>query len=332
MRRPALFFATVMFLLLIGACIPVTPPTFRGTFYEDLARHYAPVIYQGAATDQDFITRVNFDGDWVGNNNWENQPTGDLSAYVYYSVIETETHWFIFYSLFHPRDYEPHPCEQGGCHENDLESIQLAVLKDGSTYGRLQAMETLAHNDIYLYPLDEAVGPGYLKVDGPLQVEDGRPVIFVETYGHGIRGRPVGMRKGTVIYRVGEQAERPSDINDEATYALRPIYDDLWQRRHQVGPGRLFDRPFFYGLDLIPAAFDGDNWGADKANTPWGYAQARDFKLHVGDWFLDPAKAMSFHATFPQPFSHRYLFNPYLADLRLLSASGESLRGKGARE
>jgi hypothetical protein len=72
--------------------------------YEDLARHYAPVIRQGAITDQDYITALDFDGDWVGNNNWENQPTGDLSAYVYYSVIESETHWFIFYSLFHPRD------------------------------------------------------------------------------------------------------------------------------------------------------------------------------------------------------------------------------------
>jgi hypothetical protein len=31
-----------------------------------LAQHYASVIYQGTASDQDYITTVNFDGDWIG--------------------------------------------------------------------------------------------------------------------------------------------------------------------------------------------------------------------------------------------------------------------------
>ena len=61
----------------------------------ELARHYAPIIYQGAASDQDFITAVNFDGDWIGNNNWEHQPDGVLRAFVYDAVIETETHWYL---------------------------------------------------------------------------------------------------------------------------------------------------------------------------------------------------------------------------------------------
>ncbi len=321
--------ALMLLVVLAAGCVPVTPPPLAPSDeYFDLAFHYAPIIYHGAATDQDFITRVDFDGDWVGNNNWENQPTGDLSAYVYYSVIETETHWFIFYSLFHPRDYEKHPCEQGGCHENDMESIQLAVLKDGSRYGHLQAMATLAHGDIFLYPADDAVGDGFLKADGRVVFEEGRPVIYVETYGHGIHGRPKGLEGGTIVYRVGRTAQKPQGINGEVTYALLPIYDELWARRDSVGAGKTFDKLFFYGRNRIPAAFDGDTWGEDKANTPWGYDQARGFKLHRGDWFLDPAKAMSFHATFPEPFSHRYVFNPYLADLNLLSETGESTRGR----
>lgn len=134
-------------------------------FYESLARHYAPIIRQGAASDQDYITALDFDGDWISNNNWENQPTGDLSAYVYYSVIESKTHWFLFYSLFHPRDYTYENCTtSGGCHENDLESIQLTVEKDGTPFGKPKALETLAHDSIYLYTFDETVGSGFLRV------------------------------------------------------------------------------------------------------------------------------------------------------------------------
>ncbi len=91
--------------LLLGCAgpTPAPPPTPQPpASHRELARRYAPVIHQGAASTQDFITAVDFDGDWVGNNNWENQPTGDLSAHVYYSVVETETHWFLFYAIFPP--------------------------------------------------------------------------------------------------------------------------------------------------------------------------------------------------------------------------------------
>ena len=318
---------------LLVACRPSLAPGNQEVDDLALATYYAPVIYQGVATDQDYITRVDFDGDWISNNNWEHQPTGDLSAYVYYSVIETESHWFIFYSLFHPRDYESKPCDEvNGCHENDMESIQLAILKDGSRYGRLQAMETLAHGDIYLYVADENVQPGYLDITGPVLMEGNRPVVYVETYGHGIYGHKLDLKPGVVVYRVGEEAERPAGMNTQAHYRLLPIYEELWSRRESIGPGQTFDRPFFYGPNVIPAAFDGDDYGMDKANTPWGYDQATGFKLHRGDWFLDPAKAMGFHAHYPEPFSRRYVSNPYLQDLNLLSPEGESTRGNPSGE
>ncbi len=312
----AIFSLFVLGVMLVACAPRLTSRQQVADRHADLAYHYAPVIYQGAATDQDYITRVDFDGDWISNNNWENQPTGDLSAYVYYSVVETETHWFLFYSLFHPRDYVAGSCEEGGCHENDLESLQLAVFKDGSRYGQLQAMETLAHGDIFLYSAHDQVRGGFLKVDGEVTFEGERPVVYVETYGHGIYGRPKNLVGGLVVYRVGQKAERPASITDEVTYALLPIYEELWSRRHSMGTGQTFDRLFFYAGYRLPAAFDGDTWGADKANTPWGYDQARGFRLHRGDFFLDPAKAMSYHATFPAPFSRRYVYNPYLTDIR----------------
>ena len=294
--------------------LPTPPPS-----YEELVCHYAPVIHQGAASDQDYITAVDFDGDWVGNNNWENQPTGDLSARVYYSVAETETHWFLFYALFHPRDYTRDPCEKSdGCHENDLESVQVVVAKDDTSVGHLQAVETLAHSHIYLYTADRSVGGSFLEVRGSIQLEGTHPVVYVETYGHGIYGQRKILLPRGVVYRVGEQAETPESLkDDDVSYQLVPIYDTLWAHRDEIGPGQAFDQSFDYRGHTLPAAIDGEDYGQDKANTPWGYNQETGSVLSRGDWFLDPAKALAYHANFDGEFSLTYLYNAYQADLGL---------------
>ena len=287
--------------------------------YADLARHYAPVIYQGAASDQDYITAADMDGDWIGNNNWENQPSGDLSAHVYSSVIESESHWFLFYSLYHPRDYTDEPCqESNGCHENDMESLQVVVAKDGTSYGRPVALLTLAHSHIYLYPIGDAVKKGTLRLQVEAQFEDGHPQVWVETYGHGIYGKASILVPGKITYRAGDRAEIPDDIHDDdVRYELVSIYDSLWQHRAEIGTGKLFDRPFDYRGHTLPASFDGADWGEDKANPPWAYNQDIGETLLRGDFFLDPAKALSAFATVQGELSHTYLFNPFLADLGL---------------
>lgn len=287
--------------------------------HEELARHYAPEIHHGVASDQDFITAVDFDGDWVSNNNWENQPGGDLSAHVYYSVIETGTHWFLFYSLFHPRDYTDDPCEDsGGCHENDMESIQLVVRKDGSSFGQLQAVETLAHGDINLFPAGDGVRGNFLMPRSKAKLEGSHPIVYVETYGHGIYAQRKILVPNRMVYRAGDQARVPQDMADkDVAYALVPIYDTLWQHRDEIGPGKAFDTPFDYRGQTLPAAFDGENYGKDRANPPWGYDQAIGDTLQRGDWFLDPARALLYHAEFEGEFSTEYLYNPYLDDLGL---------------
>ena len=297
-----------------AATLPASPPS-----YEDLAFYYAPVIHQGVASDQDFIVAVDFDGDWVGNNNWENQPTGDLSACVYYSVVKTETHWFLFYSLFHPRDYTSDPCaESDGCHENDMESIQVVVAKDSTQFGHLQAVETLAHSHIYLYTADQSVEENFLKVKASARLEGERPVVYVETYGHGIYGQRKILVPHAVVYRVGERAEVPESLgDDDVSYQLVSIYETLWAHRDEIGPGQAFDQPFDYRGHILPATFDGEDYGTDKANTPWGYNQETGDTLSRGDWFLDPAKALAYHANFGD-FSLEYVYNPYLADLGLM--------------
>jgi hypothetical protein len=306
-----------------GAPIPAPPVADEPPAgHEELARRYAPVIYQGAASDQDYITAVDFDGDWIGNNNWENQPSGDLAAYVYYAVVETESHWFLFYALFHPRDYTEEPCEQSdGCHENDMEALQVVVAKDGTAYGRPQALLTLAHSHIYLFPFDATVKRGALRPRANATLEDGHPAVWVETYGHGISGKREILLPGTVVYRVGDRAEVPEGIKDkDVAYELVSIYDTLWQRRSDVGPGRLFDNPFDYRGQVLPASFDGEDWGEDKANAPWGYNQEIGEVLLRGDFFLDPARALAYFATLEGGVSRTYVHNPFLDDLGLEGA------------
>lgn len=210
---------TMLLVLMVGLAFPFrsswSAPEGDEQFYESLAIHYAPVVRQGVVSEQDYITALDFDGDWIGNNNWENMPHFEIRAYVYYSVIESKTHWFIFYSLFHPRDYTLEDCAiSGGCHENDLESIQLTVEKDGTLFGKPKALETLAHDSIYLYIFDKSVGSGFLRVTGIAELEDGHPLIYVEALGHGIYGH-IGIASAMVGHLID-----PS--NTESTCCRRP--------------------------------------------------------------------------------------------------------------
>jgi hypothetical protein len=164
-------------------------PTNTSQFYRRLAYFHAPINFQdtevrGESQDQgnpasvdqpiqrrgDFIHRFDFDGDWNGLNNWANiaaRPPIDhrkderVRAYMYYSVVETASHYFIVYSSFHAQDREPR-CSDAECHENDLEG-GLHLIKKGlenGGMGTLWLMMYLAHDDWYTYltPAGRAAG------------------------------------------------------------------------------------------------------------------------------------------------------------------------------
>src|SRR5262244_2255649 len=151
------------------------PSNNSNEFYRKLAFFHAPILFQdtevrgqsqdegnAASVDQpiqrrgDFPIRFDFDGDWNGLNNWANfakRPPADKNkdamarAFIYYSVVETETHYFINYCAYHAQDREPR-CTDVECHENDLEG-GLHVIKKGpenSGMGTLWMMMYLAHD------------------------------------------------------------------------------------------------------------------------------------------------------------------------------------------
>jgi len=303
-----------------------------------LVEHYSPFIAQETwfQPKSDYLARFDFDGDWEGDNNWDNGETGTSQAYVHYAVMETSTHWFLVYNFFHPRDYSD-KCVVGTCHENDNEGLILTVQKDGSAFGRLLTMETLAHNNIYSYVNDRRVRSNLHNPDGDMQLyQDSHPIIFIESGGHGVfgygdhhapysRDQDVFTSGTGVTYIYKGVAERPRHANDRNVgYELLPIYDNWWVRANQSTNNRTFDAYFVYQpyggrptppLDRISGSFYGRKFATNSAKPFWGWHDVRTAKRQVlapGQWGLDPAYGVSQNLRMPQPFSLEYTFNPYL--------------------
>ncbi|MBX5495402.1 MAG: hypothetical protein IRZ15_08700 [Bryobacteraceae bacterium] len=253
--------------------------------------------------------------------------------------METKSHWFLIYNLFHPRDYSD-KCVAGSCHENDNEGLILTVAKDGTEFGRLQVMETLAHNNVYTYVADDRISSGIHDIDGMVELHEGRPVVFVESGGHGIYGSASktdrfqlgamtfpGGTGVTYIYKgVAEHPRHPDARN--VGYELLSIYDHWWTRANR-GAGwkeRTFDQFFVYRpfggrpgvpFDAIAGSFLGRKHASNSAKPFWGWHDTLTLRrkvLNVGQWALDPAYAISVGLRMPNPalFSTDYVCNPYL--------------------
>ncbi len=305
------------------------PTAEQSQFYEQLAIFWAPVILQDSDSSNyraDYITKFNYDGNWDGSDNWENLNSFSLPAYVYYWVVESETHWFVGYAFFHPRDWSE-ICTTANCHENDLEGIVLTIEKDGTTFGQFLLMITVAHIDFFSYidahdPNSSKITNGQETVDGDIQFTNGIPIIYIEAKGHGIKGDNRWENNGFpggdgIVYYYKDIAEEPeSGVDLDVGYDLINITDSvegLWPRRYDFGT--TFAN---YG------AFLGNTHGANAANAPWGWDDWNDGAVFKPDFFSDPAHLVDeYHDGFGT-FSHTYIgssfgnviesFHPYLTN------------------
>lgn len=317
--------------------------------YYDLAGHWSPVVFQDTATkdsniSQDFVTNFNFDGDYNAYNNWENQPNYPNSAYLYYSVVETQTHYYLIYTLFHPRDWEQ-ICTGifGECHENDGEQVRLVVSKSGGAYGTLQVMETQAHGSVdAATPPGSPVTGGSKNVDaGDVTFEGSHPRVFVEAHGHGpypCDSRCDGFPGGDgVVYRFKGFSEVPSSEDDpDVAYDVIDEYYDLWQRRNDAGPGNPFKSTTQYvGVRLgswgepIGKDFGGDTYG-NGGHPGWGWG-GKD-GVNMGDWLIDAAYVAKLWYTIPNendPGFLSYTYDRYKDDLEAEGPGGGGGGGGG---
>jgi hypothetical protein len=310
--------------------------------YFALVENYAPFVAQETWFEPkaDYLSRFDYDGNWRGDDNWENLPSGSSKAFVYYAVMETETHWFLIYNFFHPRDYSDF-CVVSTCHENDNEGLILTVRKDGSKFGKLEVMETLAHNNIYSFTNEKAIKKGVHDIDGKIEFyENTHPIIFIEAGGHGIYSSDyksslfdaakMDFKQNTgVTYFYGKKAESPQFSSDRnVSYALLPIYEEWWMKGSQetAQANETFDNFYVYepfgnrpqaNAKYISGAFLGKTAAKNQAKPFWAWfdRKTKDKKvLNTGQWALDPAYSVSMNLKFPEnlPVSLEYIFNPYL--------------------
>jgi hypothetical protein len=316
----------VVLWLAPGARPALAQSASSASFRAELALRYGPIHHQdvhvrgasalgGAA---DYITALDFDGDYDSSNNWDNagNPRFPLAAHAYFSVVETASHWFIIYQFFHPRDWSSTFFETE--HENDAEGVMLAVHRDGSRYGSLRAAVTVVHADFYSFvPTSSPWSDGREDVDGVLRLQDFQgaphPITAQQAETHALKAWPYYSIKseGVVYYPSLTIAEAPSGPNDRSVfYRLRDVLEPggLWQRRHDA---RIFTS---FGT------FAGDGAGGcgkgaflcreNAAHAPWAWND-HDDRSPRGAMTSDPAGLARSYFRAPEPVSARYLFNPF---------------------
>ncbi len=231
-----------------------------------VAYQLAPVFVQRVHHQNprgDFITRIDFtkEGDltslldnWVAVNRlkaggpiwtdkqWANLLEGkkapafeyELKPYIYYSIVETVSHYFVIYAAYHPQDWHIGQLKRftsfngpqfgANDHEHDIEgALVVTRKKDRLEDLRADIIITLSHWDFYSYAfwyltdkvgrelpvfegLDEDIYKGASEnIDGKIWAvwhtdEKGdvrmRPQLFVEFKGHGIKGEKKGDKTG----------------------------------------------------------------------------------------------------------------------------------------
>jgi hypothetical protein len=291
-----------------------------------LARRWAPVHFQdvdqtgshalgGAA---DYITSYDFDGNLNARDNWDRagNTAFPLRAQAYYSVVETSTHWFLVYMFFHPRDWTDSIFDSE--HENDAEGVMLAVRRNSTTFGQLQAAVTVAHTNFFSYvPAGSSWTSGGESVDGGLQLmtlsDGGHPVTAQQAKGHGLKARPDYDIEGdgVVYFPSLTTAEVPSGPDDrQVSYKLVDILASggLWAQRANTSLFASF------------GTFAGDSTGGcgsgfagcstNSANAPWGWDDGNDGPQR-GALASDPAGLVRSYFSIPEAVSTTYTFNPF---------------------
>ncbi|WP_196893269.1 hypothetical protein [Aureivirga marina] len=288
------------------------------SFRQDVAYHHAPIHIQDVDRTgknalggvSDYITAVNFDGDWNSSNNWNNLSTASQAkAVCYYSVAETSTHYYVIYSFFHPRDWTDNPflyhLDQ---HENDLEGVLHIIKKDGSTYGTLQGVVTVSHLDFYSFkPSGSPLTDGNEDIDGICDREyyDGsyRVLTSQEAKGHGIKTYPKLKPGGSdyiKYYPSQTVSDYPTSPYDKfVQYKLIDIFEPngFYARRYNT--------QFLTSAKYFPSTV-----GNGKANAPWNWNDGND-NVGTGIIATDPAALANDYFNNLGSFSSTYIYNPY---------------------
>jgi len=330
-----------------------------GVSREAIAQAWAPIIFQNFSAEYtnpknefnpvDHLVSIYFDGNKDLRDNAANifRITNDQvenalkHVPVYYSVIETKTHYYINYVLYHAIDVNV------AVHSHDTENIWTIVQKDHTQFGHLVAQVTNAHgypmiysphperqnrwrNKLHftleqkiMYLLDKnskdhnlASGVEYLQRDGSQSLK-----VYVAPRSHAIyKFNSVAWKKDKTtgaVYVPIACATCRAQIKEEAKGSSIFQYElvnwDHVMRTHPINSS-MFDmreeKSSAANTAGVRTGFPGllvPGFGEKKAEVDLFYA------LHFKTPFAlsDPAHVQIFFEGSPEGISREYLYNPY---------------------
>ncbi|MCP4443129.1 MAG: hypothetical protein GY810_29835 [Aureispira sp.] len=316
------------FLLFLCLSTTLKAQVLSDSFQLNLAYHWAPIHVQdvkqnpkdGLGGRADYITAIDFDGDWKMNNNWDNAANDqyDFSGKCYYSVSQTQSHWFIIYSFFHPRDWsDKFLIKKWDTHENDLEGLLVVIkrpeIHSSNSFGELQAVLTVFHLNFYTFlPAKSSLKANKSKVHGKITMwphpnHKGMHIVTAQEYGgHGLKAYPYVKPKGDdyVVYYPSLKKENPVPngyIHQKAYYSLVNIFeeDGLWE--HRKDSLTFAPNGGFYGL-----------YGQKfSAKPPWKWNDFNDAFPDGGELATDPVKIVGSYLKGFKNLSEIYELNLY---------------------
>jgi len=300
---------------------PLAPEEhIESPFAFELAKTFAPIIVQkvGANPEVDRPIPFDFDRNTDPLDNWENAISYRGPNTVYFSVIETETHTFIFYLFYYPRHYSL-PERTGFSWENDWSAVMLICERRNKEYVPL-AIETATSQGFNQYSLSREIQPNAEDIEGNAVMWHGRPVLEISAYDHtprplaqpDIQGiqEELSSYQGFVLIPESLSA-RPLPAFLHALslpYQIRSFFEEIWKQMELIGVGSF---EFVKGWEL-PAFIAGDNITSNRCQPPWAWDDPDDGMVKAGMWLLDPARTTSEHFDLGGEVSLWYTYNPYL--------------------
>jgi hypothetical protein len=95
-----------------------------------LAMRYAPVVHQEIDRDRptsDLFTRLDFDDNFVAEDNFDNFRDIELKSSAYYNILETESHYYIQYFFYYPAYFDQNITQN--LYPHDVSVVQVVVRK-----------------------------------------------------------------------------------------------------------------------------------------------------------------------------------------------------------
>ncbi|MDX2057745.1 MAG: hypothetical protein SFV24_08065 [Gemmatimonadales bacterium] len=205
-------------------------------------------------SERDFISRVTFDGDWRGTNNWVNSLAVPKPAFVYVSLVEDANRYYIHYGTFHAADWCAGPGPWGVCaigedeHENDMEGVKFVVDKRFTTatypFGQILTAETIFHTEILPYQNCNLVGGYPMYMQPHLSLNGGawrgcipfvtgygtaipappsRPGLYIQPQGHGNKMEAAFSSHGIIYWPSNNVPETPTTTTatEDIAYKLQ---------------------------------------------------------------------------------------------------------------